>query len=130
MQTAVTKANTKIRQHIQALDESPYRPPGSTVTLALIYGHLTHIANVGDSRTYAWREGRLTQITRDHSLAAELAAWLGSTSDADKLCWQLLAEANRRDGSDNISVIAVNINAQQDQQARERAARWSMTVAA
>lgn len=192
MRTAVTKANTKIRRYVQTLDEPPYRTPGSTVTLALIYGHLAHIANVGDSRTYTWREGQLTQITHDHSLAAqlaqaghiqeteiathprnniisralglhenveadlfqwhlqpgdrlllcsdglwkafpdsaELAAWLGSTSDADELCWQLVAEANQRDGSDNISVIIVNINEQQDQQVQEQVATWSMTAVA
>ena len=45
---------------------------GTTVTLALIVGNQLHVANVGDSRTYLWRNGELKVITRDHSLVAQL----------------------------------------------------------
>jgi PPM family protein phosphatase len=34
-------------------------------------GRLT-VVNVGDSRAYLWHQGSLTQLTRDHSLTAEL----------------------------------------------------------
>jgi protein phosphatase len=46
---------------------------GSTVTAALIIGDVATIANVGDSRTYLLRDGRLERITQDHSLVARLA---------------------------------------------------------
>jgi protein phosphatase len=47
---------------------------GTTITSALILGDSCTIANVGDSRTYLLRKGRLEQITKDHSLVANLLA--------------------------------------------------------
>lgn len=64
-----------IRQANQVLLERGRDKPsnmGSTVTAALIIGDVATIANVGDSRTYLLREGRLEQITQDHSLVARL----------------------------------------------------------
>jgi serine/threonine protein phosphatase PrpC len=46
---------------------------GSTVTAALVIGEVATIANVGDSRTYLLRDGRLEVRTQDHSLVARLA---------------------------------------------------------
>jgi serine/threonine protein phosphatase PrpC len=45
---------------------------GCTVTMALVSDGQVHIANIGDSRTYLLRQGKLFPLTKDHSLVARL----------------------------------------------------------
>jgi serine/threonine protein phosphatase PrpC len=45
---------------------------GTTMTVALVEDDEVAIGHVGDSRAYLIREGRLEQLTDDHSLVAEL----------------------------------------------------------
>jgi serine/threonine protein phosphatase PrpC len=40
----------------------------------MIVGDLAYIFNVGDSRTYMLRDGKLYQLTNDHSLVGQLVA--------------------------------------------------------
>lgn len=47
---------------------------GSTVVAAAIDGDRAVLAHVGDSRIYRLRAGRFEQLTRDHSLLAQLDA--------------------------------------------------------
>lgn len=47
---------------------------GSTVAAVLCRGSDAVVAHVGDSRIYRLRGGELKQLTRDHSLQAEMAA--------------------------------------------------------
>ncbi len=55
---------------------------GSTLTMALVIGDRAVIANIGDSRTYLFRDGRLRRITRDHSLVMRLVE-LGHLREED-----------------------------------------------
>ena len=48
---------------------------GTTLTLALFAPTgAAHIAHIGDSRMYLFRDGELRQLTRDHTLVADLVA--------------------------------------------------------
>ena len=53
-------------------DKSSQKPSkrgmGTTLVSAIVYGRSFDIINVGDSRAYLYRGGKLTQISKDHSL--------------------------------------------------------------
>jgi PPM family protein phosphatase len=66
----VREANRRI--HRLAVSQESYRGMGTTLTAAKIEGDAVSLAHVGDSRAYLLREGELEQLTRDHSLVAEL----------------------------------------------------------
>lgn len=44
----------------------------TTLVAAVVFDGLAHLVWCGDSRAYLHRDGRLTRLTRDHSLVAEL----------------------------------------------------------
>jgi len=57
-----------------ALDRPRLAGMGTTMTLALFGEDTLEIGHVGDSRAYLYRDGALAQITRDHSLMADMIA--------------------------------------------------------
>jgi serine/threonine protein phosphatase PrpC len=71
---AVTEANGVVWQHSQENPE--LRGMGTTLTAVGLVnegGHdLLALVNVGDSRSYRFHDGELSQITTDHSLAEEM----------------------------------------------------------
>ncbi len=71
LEAAVRAANWAIRD--RALGRSGLEGMGTTICVAglLTNGQLA-LVNVGDSRAYLWHEGALRQLTKDHSVTAEL----------------------------------------------------------
>lgn len=65
---AISTANTAI--FLESLDDSEKAGMGTTLTALVVTDPSAHqvvIANIGDSRTYRWRDGQLQQVTVDHS---------------------------------------------------------------
>ena len=66
----VRSANRRI--YDLAVADETRRGMGTTLTLVKVHDDEVTIAHVGDSRAYRMRDGTLEQLTRDHSLVAEL----------------------------------------------------------
>jgi protein phosphatase len=69
MRVSIRAANNAIFQ--RTLTEHDKRGMGTTVTALVLYDTRFLVGQVGDSRCYLLREGRLTQITKDHSYVQE-----------------------------------------------------------
>ena len=69
MEEAADQANRRIFE--SANTHADYAGMGTTVVLALLWREQLLVGHAGDSRAYRWREGVLTQLTRDHSLLQE-----------------------------------------------------------
>jgi serine/threonine protein phosphatase PrpC len=68
---SVDRANRAVRQYALHSPQAAHNA-GTTLCLALVYGRQAIIANVGDSRAYVLRAGRLRQITTDHSVVQQM----------------------------------------------------------
>ena len=63
------KANTAIYQ--TAKSQPQYSGMGTTLAVALFFDNRVAVGHIGDSRLYRMRNGKLEQVTRDHSLLQE-----------------------------------------------------------
>jgi PPM family protein phosphatase len=69
MRDAISNANSAIFE--RTLAEPEKRGMGTTVTAMVMRNNRFLIGQVGDSRAYILREGRLVQVTKDHSYVQE-----------------------------------------------------------
>lgn len=72
LKKAIETADAAIRQVAQSQPQCAGM--GTTIVACILHEAVLSIAYVGDSRLYRYRESRLEQITRDHSLLEELIA--------------------------------------------------------
>jgi protein phosphatase len=68
VQKAILQANAYVLREAQARGNDM----GTTITMALVAGDRAVIGNIGDSRTYIYRDGALRRISKDHSLVMRL----------------------------------------------------------
>ena len=72
LREAVRRANDVVRE--RAANDEKCAGMASTAVACLWDSDTLHIANVGDSRFYLWRDPKLTRLSHDHTLGNE-AAW-------------------------------------------------------
>lgn len=82
LETTVRKACLQANEYVLREARARGNDMGTTITMALVAGDRAVIGNVGDSRTYLHREGKLRRITKDHSLVMRLVE-LGQISEDD-----------------------------------------------
>jgi serine/threonine protein phosphatase PrpC len=76
-----------VRRASSAIFEAAWSKPelrgmGTTLTAMLVHAGRAHVVHAGDSRCYVFRDGKLRQLTEDHSwIAEQLRA--GSISEAE-----------------------------------------------
>ncbi|HVV52728.1 MAG TPA: protein phosphatase 2C domain-containing protein [Polyangia bacterium] len=70
LRRAVERANERI--FIQSRDNQSERGMGTTCTVAGLVDDTLVVAQIGDSRCYVLRDGKLGQVTKDQSLAWQL----------------------------------------------------------
>jgi PPM family protein phosphatase len=68
--TIIQEANRRIYE--RARTDAQASGMGTTITAALVAKEGVAVGHVGDSRAYRLRQGRLEQLTEDHSLVADL----------------------------------------------------------
>lgn len=71
LKTALHRSHTRVRAAAEAEGKHPRM--GTTLTMAYVLWPKLYVVHVGDSRCYLFRDPNLEQVTRDHTLAAQLA---------------------------------------------------------
>ena len=70
MELAVQNANTAVYK--KSLENPKLRGMGTTLVMAMCLNNKCYITYVGDSRAYLYRNGNLSQLTKDHSYVQQL----------------------------------------------------------
>lgn len=90
--------NAALRSSDRAVRRAAAQPGGvagmgTTMTVAYAHFPLIYVAHVGDSRAYLLRDGALHRLTRDHTVADELAEATQQPIDEDSPYHHVLTKA-------------------------------------
>jgi len=66
---AMNQASIRIRKESDTRPET--RGMGTTLVVLVVDGDQAHLAHVGDSRAYLFRDGKLTRLSRDHTVVQQ-----------------------------------------------------------
>lgn len=66
---AMNQSSVRIRQEIER--QPLYAGMGTTLVVIALDEDQVHLAHVGDSRAYLFRQGRLVRLTRDHTVVQQ-----------------------------------------------------------
>jgi protein phosphatase len=81
LKTAIKLANKKVFKAADNREE--YTGMGTTLVAALVSGNTLTVGSAGDSRCYLFRDGQLSQLTRDDSWVS--AAWAEGILSSDDI---------------------------------------------
>lgn len=70
LEDAVNRASTTVYERARA--EPLLKRMGATAVIAVVLDRQLYVANVGDSRAYGISQDAITQLTRDHTVIAQL----------------------------------------------------------
>ena len=97
---AVIQANSTLRA--LSAQDSRYDGMGTTITALLSAGGRLGLIHVGDSRAYLFRDGRLEQLTHDHTLVQDLVDVGRITAEQAKAHPQRSLLTRALDGRDSV----------------------------
>lgn len=70
IKSSIEETNTKI--YLKASRNKEYKGMGTTLTMSYIEDNTVYLGHVGDSRAYIIRDGKINQLTEDHSYVNQL----------------------------------------------------------
>lgn len=118
LREAVEAANLTVYEKSKSAPE--YKRMGTTLCAVLIDEERVYVAHVGDSRVYRLNDDALEQVTRDHSLVADLVAQ-GLLTEEEALHHPDRNTLTRAVGTDVDTLVDVDVFAREDGE------RWMLT---
>jgi protein phosphatase len=110
LQEAVEAAHKAVFAHAQSCAEN--LTMGTTLTAALLHGARTELAQVGDSRAYLFRDGKLMLLTQDQTIGNQLRNRGEDSTNVDAQIQEMLIQAVGAQAQIEVIMTAVDLEPQ------------------